>query len=126
MLKTVSFYGNCAARSVLTLVSKPITHPYRTVGIRAKFAEGCENLMRLEFMIAADAEAPGTGKPSGSSLLADYGQVEYVAGNDEVVMMSHEVEVPEGNSYVKVYADNEDYYAHDVVVQIAIESMERK
>lgn len=126
MLKTVSFYGSCGARSEVTLCSKPITHPYRTKKIRVKFANGCENLMQLQFMIGADDETPASGKPSGSSLLADYGQVEYVVGNDEVVVMSHEVEVPEGNSYIKVYADNGDYYAHDVVVQIAIESLERR
>lgn len=125
-MKTVSFYGTCAARSVLTLCSKPITHPYVTRKIRAKFADGCENLMRLEFMIAPDDETPATGKPNGSSLLADYGQVEYVVGNDEVIEMSHDVEVPEGNSFVKVYADNRDYYPHDVLVQIAIESLERR
>lgn len=126
MRKTVSFYGTCSSRSELTLVSEPITHPFRVKKIRAKFAGGCENKVRLEFVLAADNDAPVTGRPNGSSLLADYGQVSYLVGNDEVVVLEHEVDSREGNAYVKVYAFNGDWYDHDVLVQITIETLERR
>lgn len=126
MRKTVSFYGTCGARDVLTLVSQPITHPFVTRRVRVKFADGCVNVVKVEVLIAADAEAPASGRPNGTSLLDDYGQVRYVVGNSEVVVLEHEVEVPHGNSYIKVYADNRDYYAHDVLVQVMIDSMERR
>lgn len=126
MLKTVSFYGSCAAGSVVTLCSQPITHPFRVKKIRAKFADGCVNAMRVEFILAGDKHAPATGRPNGISILSDYGQVDYVVGNNEVVELQHEVDVREGNTYVKVYADNRDFNAHDVLAQITIDSVERR
>lgn len=125
-MKTVSFFGQCAARSTLVLVSQLITHPYFLRRVRSSFSEGCFNLLRLEFFISSDNEAPASGKPSGSSILADYGQVDFVAGNSEVVDMRHEVEVPQGGSYLKIYADNLGYEAQDVNVQMFLELVERK
>ena len=125
-MKTVSFYGECAARSVLTLVSNPITHPFRTKKMRVKFADGCVNEVQIEIMVSPDNEAPATGRPNGSSLLQDYGQVRYLVGNDEVVEIEHDVEVPEGNWFVKVFADNGDFNPHDILVQVTIESVERR
>lgn len=110
----------------MTLCSEPITHPYVTRKVRIKFADGCDNEMRVEVLLSSDDSTPASGRPSGSSIFADYGQVEYVVGNDEVVEVSHEVEVPEGNSFVKVYADNRDFYVHALLAQVTIESIERR
>lgn len=124
-MKTVSFFGQCSARSELTLVCPKITHGYKVKKIRAKFASGCVNKMLLRFYIAEDDEAPSTGAPSGTSMLRDYGQVDYVTGENDAKDMQHEVEQSEGGSYLKVYANNTDYYAHDIDVQITIEPIKR-
>jgi len=126
MKKTVSFFAACEARSEKTLVSQRITTPYVVRRIRASFAMGCENLHQLEFFIGDDSDAPSAGRPGGSNLLQDYGQVRYVAGDGEVVLMEHEVPVLQGNTWLKVYANNTDYYAHDINVQITIETQERR
>lgn len=125
-MKTVSFFGLCPARSTFVLVSQLITHPYLLRRVRASFSEGCYNLLRLEFLISSDDEAPSTGKPSGSSILSDYGQVDFIVGNSEVVDMGHEVEVPQGGSYLKIYADNRGYKAQDISVQMFLAPIERK
>lgn len=125
-MKTVSFFGTCSARSTKVLVSGRITHKYEIKKIRASFAAGCFNNLRLEFMVSADDSAPETGKPGGVSLLADYGQVEFVVGNDEDMVMEHSLVVDYGGSFIKVYADNLGYTDQDISVQITIEDIARR
>ncbi len=125
-MKTVSFYGMCPARSTVVLVSKAITHAYDVKRIRASFRVSADNLLQLEFFVSPDSDAPSSGKPNGLSMLADYGQVAYVVGNDEVCDMQHEVESDSGGSWIKVYANNSDYYEHAVNVQVFIEPIERR
>ena len=125
MLKTVSFYGVCLANAKLVLVSDIIGHPYRMRKIRAKFAAGAANEMLLRFFISEDDEAPGNAAPGGMSVLAEHGQVDYVRGEDEIVEMEHYVEMETANSWLKVYADNQDFNDHAVSVQITIDTVER-
>lgn len=120
-MKTVSFYGSCDARSSLVLVSPRITRPYHVIKIHAKFPGGANNLLKLRFYESPDDHAPASGAPSGVSLLADYGQVDYVVGDDDSKRLEHHLVVDTGGSFLKVYAVNDDFYEHDVDVQIMIE-----
>ncbi len=121
-VKTVSFYGTCAARSVVTLVSKRIQSPFRLRRIQASFPSGCNNLLALRFFMSRDLSAPAAGEPTGTSLLRDYGQVDYVVGEGEQKSMDHGISVAEAGSYLKVYAVNDDFYDHAVDVQMEIEA----
>jgi len=125
-MKTVSFFGTCALRGELTLVSAQVSSPFRLVGSRLKFADGCGNQMRVEIVIGPDSDAPSSGRPNGTSVLSDYGQVRYVVGNDEVVVLHHDVVVSESPAWLKIYADNTDWYEHDVLVQLFIQPLARK
>lgn len=120
MFKTVSFFGTCPASSRLTLVSDRIGHPYMVKHVRVSFADGPGNLMPLEFIISEDDEAPTAGRPSGISILDEYGQVAYIKGDGEVVEMVHEVDVPVANTWLKVYGNNADIDEHAINVQICI------
>ena len=123
-MKTIAFFGTCEARSTKVLVSLRISRPFRLKGIHAKFPSGCENLVALRFYAANDDEAPSSGAPSGLSMLADYGQVDYVVGDGDTKRMEHEVEIDFGGSYLKVYANNTDFWPHGVDVQMFIEDLE--
>ena len=125
MLKTVSFYGTCAAGSELVLVSDVIGHPYLVKAIRCSFPVGSINKVELQFFIAEDDDPPSTGLPNGLSILADYGHVPYVVGEGEVVKMLHEVEVRIANTWLKVHANNRDFAEHAVNVQITIDIEDR-
>lgn len=122
MTKTLSFYGTCDPLGELTLVSKRIAYPYTTARIRASFPAGCINLLALRFYSAPDDHAPVTGPPSGRSILAENSQVDYITGENEVVVIDHEVTIPDRGSHLKVYATNADHFAHAVNVQIQIRS----
>ncbi len=124
-MKTVSFHGVCSARASKVLVSKPITTGYIISEIHATFALGCVNKLRLEFLISSDDDAPTTGKPLGQSVLADYGQVAYVVGDNTKKVMAHNVESDSGGTWLKVYAVNDDFYDHDIDVQIIINEVKR-
>jgi len=121
-LKTVTFYGVCLARAELTLVSKRIGTPFRLKGIHATFPLGCINLLLLRFFTASDNEGPAAGQPNGVNLLRDFGQVDYVVGDDTKKEILHELEVAEAGTYLKVHGENQDYFDHAVDVQILIET----
>lgn len=119
--KTLAFAGTCSARSVLTLCSQRIMRPFRTLSFTIRFPAGCLNLMSIRFFAASDNEAPTTGKPSGISLLQDYGQVDYLRGEAIQITIRHQIEASPAGTYLKVFADNTDFYDHTVDVDIEIE-----
>ncbi len=120
-MKTISFVVDCGARSKIVLVSKRINHAYMLKRIVANFEQGASQEMKLRFYVSLDEHAPTTGEPSGTSILRDYGQVDYVVGEASQKRMDHDLEVSEKGSYLKVYADNQDFFAHLVDVQMYIE-----
>jgi hypothetical protein len=75
----------------------------------------------VSFYIAPDVQAPSSGKPSGVSLLQDYGGVDSVRGEGVQIVLNHEIEVRQGGSCLKVYAVNDDYYDHSVDVDVEIQ-----
>ena len=125
-MKTASFVGTCPARSTKVLVTPRINHPYTLKKIVTTFPIGAINLMKLRFFMAIDDQAPATGAPTGTSILADYGQVDYVVGDGTKKELDHELEVRAAGSFLKVYAQNDDYYPHDIDVQMTIEQKERR
>jgi len=124
-MKTVAFYGTVSANSELTLVSPRICSGFALKRILVTFAPGCENLVALRFFYSLDDHAPSSGYPSGINVLRDYGQVDYVVGDDVQKNLDHEVEILEGGAYLKVHADNDDSYPHSVDVQMFIEPLPR-
>ena len=107
------------------MVSKHIGHPYEVNRIRARFAQGCNNTLKMAFYISPDNDEPASGAPTGVSMLQDYGQVDYVVGNDDTKDMQHNVLMPESGSYIKVYAQNSDTFDHTIDAQVTIEEKER-
>jgi hypothetical protein len=121
MLKTIAFFGSCPARGEVVLASRCIVYPYRVERIACRFPPGCANLLRLRFLLAADGNV-GTGAAvSGVSMLRENGQVDYVVGDDCSKTVDHEVEQPEGQTFLKVHAVNQDFDPHGVDVQITVE-----
>jgi hypothetical protein len=120
-MKTVSFFGSVPAGQSASFVSPIIRSKYKVKKIRVSFALGCDNLVVLRFYKSMDDYAPSDGLPTGINLLAEYGQVNYITGNNEQVILEHEVEQDTGNSFLKVCAGNADSVAHSVNVQIMIE-----
>lgn len=125
-MRTVSFYGQVEARSTVVLCSPRISTGYVVRRMRVSFANGCFNLVKVEVFVSPDDSTPTTGKPSGLSVLDDYGQVPYVVGNAEVVDMFHDQGVDQAGSFLKVYANNTGYQKQDVSVQVEIEPTERR
>jgi len=118
--KTIMFAGLCLARSVLTLPSQRITRPFRLSMVTIRFPAGTQNLVTIRLYQADDNQAPTTGRPSGVSLLQDFGQVDYVRGDGVQVTLLHTIDVAPAGAYLKVHADNTDWYDHTVDVDIQI------
>lgn len=124
-MKTVSFNGVCSARSTVVLTTPRITHPYKIVRIHCRFPVGCINELRLRFYTSPDDDVPSSGPPNGVSMLREYGHVDYVVGDGDSKSMDHDLDVAESNSWLKVYAVNDDYYDHAVDVQMTLEPKKR-
>lgn len=121
MLKSLSFFGTVLAGGELTLACPRIGTRYRVKSITATFPLGCINLVQLSFFVSIDNDKPSTGRPSGTSLLQDYGQVDYLVGDDTKKRLEHEVDVMERVTYLKVHALNGDFNDHNIDVQMTIE-----
>ena len=124
-MKTVSFSGSCLARAEKVLVTPRITYPYTVKRIHCRFPVGTINLLLLRFFVSKDDDAPSSGAPNGYSMLRELGQVDYIRGEADEKTLEHEVEVEGEGTYLKVYAVNDDYYNHDIDVQMTIEPRER-
>jgi len=122
-MKTLSFFGTCGAGAEKCLASGKIQYPFRLVKIRAKFAAGCENLLKLRFFACLSDDEPSSGTPEGVSLLADNSYVDYLVGEADAKDLEHDVEVPEGNMYLVVHGENGDFFDHQMDVQLGIEPL---
>lgn len=124
-MKVVTFHGTCAAAASVVLVSQRISTPFKLKNISARFAQGCNNLLALRFYNGDDSDAPAAGPPNGISMLRDYGQVDYIVGNDDTKSLDHDLNVEESGTFLKVYAVNTDPFVHSVDVQMTIKELER-
>lgn len=118
--KAVSFFGTCPALSEVTLVSKRITTAFLSEEIQAHFPLNTNRLLELDFYISLDGQSPATGRPTGISFFQEYGQVNYITGDDETKRLKHTSLIQEAGSYLKVYARNNDTFEHTIDVQIMI------
>lgn len=120
-MKVLSFYDTCDARSTKVISSKRIKFRFRTKRFIFTFPLGCQNLLELSIYQSLDNDCPSSGKPNGISVLSENSNVDYVVGEGSQKILNHEVEVPEAGSYIKIYADNDDFYDHAIDVQVEIE-----
>jgi hypothetical protein len=117
---TVVFHDTVAANSIKTLVSQRLTFAFATRELRAHFALNTNKKLRLEFFVSPDDSAP-TSKPlTGVSLLSSLGQVAYIVGDDETVIVPYHVLVNEVGMYLKVFAENVDSYEHTIDAMVLI------
>lgn len=124
MIHSLSFFGSVNASSRVTLVSSRIGFPYIVKRIRCKFALGHNGLVQHKFFIGDDDAAPTTGEPSGINILEQWGYVDYVVGDDDVLDFEDNTPVPRHPSWVKVLGINTDSgYTHTINVVITIDDL---
>lgn len=120
-MKVINFYGSCTARNRLTLVSKFIKYAYKIKNITMTFPNGCNNLLQLSIHSSIDDSAPSNSAPNDPSIFTENSQAAYIVGNGTQKNIKHELDITSKGSFLKVHANNSDYYDHDVDVQIEIE-----
>lgn len=118
---TVNFLSSVDANSAITIVSKRISRPFRLWLIRPHFALNTNRTLRLYFFVSPDNYAPTSLPMTGSNLIAEASQTNYVVGDDEYKLLWQNWESQTGGNYLKVYADNTDSFDHTIDVQMFIE-----
>jgi len=118
--KTVSFFGTATAGTNTCLVSQKISTPYQVERIAASFALNTERKLQLSFFISQDSDPTATSKPAGFDILGEYGQVNYLVGDDEFKAINCNAICDTSNSFIKVFAVNTDGFDHTIDVQIEI------
>ena len=120
---TLPFNGVVAAGGEKTLASKRLTFPYRIHKLISSFALGQDRTMQVRFFNAKDNQAPASGLPSGLDLLNIYGESAFLVGDEDTKTSLFEALVPEGGTYMKVYARNTDGFEHTIDCQVVIERL---
>lgn len=120
-LVTLPYYGVVAANAVKTLVSGHLTYPFTTEEFRCHFALNTNKTLLIRFFVSPDDSEPTSLPVTGHSIFSPAGQVDYIVGDDETVIVKYRVEIPESGMFVKVVAENTDSYEHsiDACVQIS-------
>ena len=117
---TIPFTSTVDANSEKTLVSKRIAFPFQVHKIIAAFALNTNHTLQLIPYVSRDPSAPSSGKPTGDSLLAPYGQVDYLTGDDEHEEHFNTTTYQEKGLFLKIYANNTDSFEHTIDAQIQI------
>lgn len=123
MKHTLSYYGSVNASSRVTLVSKRLGFPYVIDRIRVKYALGHVGLVQHSFFISDDPASPTSEAPSGVNILAQYGNVDYTCGDDDVEEMHDNTIIDSMGTWVKVHVYNTDTAAHTINVRIVIDDL---
>lgn len=121
MLHVLSFYGSVTTGARVTLVSKRLGFPYIVKNIRVKFALGHVGSVQHEFFVSEDDAAPTAAIPSGTNILAQYGTVSYVVGDDDVLDMQDQTIVDRMGTWFKVHVYNTDTATHTINVVVTID-----
>jgi len=123
LLHTLSFYGTVSASSRVTLTSKRLAFPYIINHIRVKFALGQNGLVQHKFFVSDDKASPSSGEPSGVNILEQWGSVDYVVGDDDILEMDDNTYIDRMNTWIKVLAINADTFDHHANVVIIIDDL---
>lgn len=122
---TASFFGTCPSHSSITLVSKRIPTPFKTQDFFASFPINTNRTLLLRYYVSPDKSAPTSNTLTGQNLLDDYGQVDYITGDDEQKHFTHQVFFQSAGMYIKVFAENSDDYDHTIDTQILFQLIPR-
>lgn len=123
MKHVMIFQGSVTTGASVTLVSQRLRFPYVLENLRVKFALGHVGLVQHRFFVSDDELAPTTEQPSGSNILKQYGNVDYVIGDDDVLELKDETHVTRQGTYIKVFVTNSDTVTHTINVVATIEDM---
>jgi len=124
LILPIPFQGSCAAGDEEILSSDQIDSPFRVKRIRASFILGSNRLLHLKIFISLASQNPSSGEPTGYALLGFYGNVSYLAGDDEVVELEINSQIFNGGQHLKVYAQNLDTSTHTVDMIITLEKLQ--
>lgn len=119
-IDTLVFTGTVAANSIVTLVSQRLMFPFATKELRAHFALNTNKQLRIQFVVSPDDSAPTSEPFTGHSLLSTLGQVSYIIGDDQEVVIPYHVLIQDIGMFLKIFADNRDSYEHSIDAKIFI------
>lgn len=120
-LLAVRFSGTVSANTNKTVVSQKMMRPFRLYKIIAYFALNTNRTLKLYFYISPDNSEPTSSPLTGSNILGEAGQVDYVVGDNDSKEMNQEFFSKTGNMYLKVFAENTDVFSHTIDVTMFIE-----
>lgn len=124
-IKTISFFDTVSALSEKTIASDRISSPYEIQQIAASFALNTSRKLQLKFFDSLSSHQPSSGEPNANNWLTDYGQVDYIVGDGEKKVLTHNVQILTHPSYILIYANNTDSFIHTIDVLIQIKLIER-
>lgn len=115
--KTLIFFepDGVPAQGSLIKVSEKITYRFSVEKISCEFPQGIGNDLRIYVLVSDDDEL----KKTGTSLLKNFTNIDYMIGDGKLIEVYVSQEFPE-NKYIKVYAENISTTPQDLNVFVEI------
>jgi len=118
---TINLSGSAPAGALTCFISEHIKRPFRTLSFLLSFNLNQQRLVKHYLYISPD-NCPVAALPdSGFDVLSEHSPTSYLVGDDQSKTIYYEATMENGNGYLKVYAQNDDLFAHDIDVQVTIE-----
>lgn len=120
----IPFYGTVSLSSQLTLKSKRLNFLYRTISFEVSFPLNTNRTVEVYPMISFTSEIPASGRPDGTFLYEQFGNVAYIVGDDDRITARHESQLFQIGSYLTVYLVNNDSFDHNIFALFEIQRAE--
>lgn len=124
MSHPLQLVGSCAPLSQVSLVSQHITFAYRILKISVTFALSTDFLVQVYPFLCADPSSPTTALPPGTPLLSWLSPNPYLLGEDCVVSLTLDLQVPRRGTWLKAHIVNDDAFPHTISVLMTLQELE--
>jgi hypothetical protein len=118
---TVNLSGSAPAGALTCFVSHLIKRPFITRTWAVSFNLNQQRLVKHYLYVSPDDFPVAALPDSGFDVLSEHSPTSYLVGDDQSKIIHYEATMENGNGYLKVYAQNDDAFNHDVDVQITID-----
>lgn len=117
------FVGTIGAATWLTILTSPISYPFRIVQAKMTFTHEARNLVQYSWLISKNAGTSVTGYPSGDNIFAKETPTAYFIGNAIEKVINCNAEVPDKSTIIKLCTHNLNPYAYYINCTLMVQEM---
>jgi len=122
--QTIPFRGTVTAGSSAVLVSEKIARPFKTTRFWVQFELNVARTVDVRFFKRNSSSSSSPTIVQETDLFAQLGQTSKFRGDDQPLIMNHEVVVRDASAFLKVFIENTDGFDHMVEASVEVEYLD--